>query len=545
MSRSARSAVVARTRRGMSWLWVLVVLVLAGGGTWYFFLRGEEKVPEVQSEFEYVVRRSDFIHEVTELGELRSSQNVEIRCEVESRGGQGVAILELIPEGTYVQPGTVLAKLDSSALEEEYQQQQIVVSASEARVTQARNEYETALIAKQEYLEGTYKQEEQQIRSEILVAEENLRRAEEYLKYSQRLAARGYITPAQLEADRFAVEKARTELETARVKLFVLQNYTKAKMLKQLEAEIQSAQARLKSETRTYQLDLERLKHIEQQIKNCTIVAPTAGEVVYANDRNPRGSEEVAIIEGAFVRERQVMFHLPDPKNMEVRARINETRIALVREGMPATIRLDARRNRPLRGTVSRVERYPIPNRWSSIKNYYCYVKIEETVPGLRPGMSAEVRIRVREEPDVLQIPLYAVVAHGKKHLCVVKTTEGGRVTYTPREIELGPNNERFVIVRSGLKEGEVVMLNPRQYLDLPKTVEDPKQYAQKRRGRRGPGRGGPGGKASRGRPGRRSEQARPGAGGRPPAGSGRPKRPAGQRPGGPRPKRPAGPPAG
>ncbi len=545
MIRPARPFVSGHPRRGVSWLWVLVGILVAGGGVWFFFFRGEKKTAEAQNEFEYVVRRSDFIHEVTELGELRSSHNVEVRCEVESRGGQGVPILELIPEGTYVEPGTVLARLDSSALDVEYQQQQIVVSASEARVTQARNEYETALIAKQEYLEGTYKQEEQQIRSEILVAEENLRRAEEYLKYSQRLAARGYITPAQLEADRFAVEKARTELETARVKLFVLQNYTKAKMLKQLEAEIQSAQARLKSETRTYQLDLERLKHIEQQIKNCTIVAPTAGEVVYANDRNPRGSEEVAIIEGAYVRERQVMFHLPDPKNMEVRARINETRIALVREGMPATIRLDARRNRPLRGTVSKVERYPIPNRWSSIKNYYCYVKIDETVPGLRPGMTAEVRIRVREEPNVLQIPLYAVVAFGKKHLCVVKSTQGGRTVYQRREIELGPSNDRFAIVRSGLKEGEVVMLNPRQYLDLPKTVEDPKEYAKQRRGRRGPPGARGGGK--QGAPGRqdRAGRGRPPQGAGAPGGARRPGRGAGQRPPGPRPKRPSGPPAG
>ncbi len=518
MNASPLRAKAASVRCGKIW-WLLVPVLIAAGVGIYYYLGSGGPDPEETSQFEYTVKRGVFVHEVTEHGELRSSRNVEVRCEVESRGGQGVPILELIPEGTYVQPGTVLARLDSSALEVEYQQQQIVVSASEARMVQARNEYETALIAKQEYLEGTYKQEEQQIRSEILIAEENLRRAQEYLKYSERLAARGYITPAQLEADRFAVEKARTELETARVKLFVLQNYTKAKMLKQLDAEIQSALARLKSETKTYQLDLERLKHIEEQIKKCTVVAPTAGEVVYANDQDRRGGEaEVLIAEGAYVRERQVMFRLPDPKNMEVRARVNETRIALIKEGMPAFIRLDARRDQVLKGVVSKVERYPIPNRWSQVKNYYCHIKILDTIPGLRPGMTAEVRIVVQKIPDVLQVPLYAVVVQGGQQYCVVKTRRGGRVVFEKRAVELGPNNDRFAVVVSGLKEGEVVMLNPRQYFDF--STASTLQKGQGPQAKRAPG---PPGRRSRGQWNRRRG---PGAPARTPRRGPRPGRP-------------------
>ena len=39
------------------------------------------------------------------------------------------------------------------------------------------------------------------------VAKENLRRAEEYLVYSKKLSAKGYVSEAQLEADQFSVEK--------------------------------------------------------------------------------------------------------------------------------------------------------------------------------------------------------------------------------------------------------------------------------------------------------------------------------------------------
>ena len=46
-------------------------------------------------------------------------------------------------------------ELDSSAFKEERTAQQILVNTAAALVVESRNVYETALIAKQEYLDGT------------------------------------------------------------------------------------------------------------------------------------------------------------------------------------------------------------------------------------------------------------------------------------------------------------------------------------------------------------------------------------------------------
>ena len=123
------------------------------------------------------VRRGDFRLEITESGEIESSGNTEVRCEVKSNNTAGTAILRLVPEGTQVKPGDFLVELDSSALDKDRIQQQIVVNTSEAVLTEARSAYETAVLAKQEYMDGTFKQEKEVIESEIFVAEENLRRA--------------------------------------------------------------------------------------------------------------------------------------------------------------------------------------------------------------------------------------------------------------------------------------------------------------------------------------------------------------------------------
>ena len=85
-----------------------------------------------------------------------------------------------MPEGTVVKKGDFLVELDSSALDAQRTTQKIAVNAAKAAEVEAHNTYETAIIAKREYLEGTYLQDRQTIESEVFVAEENLNRAKEY-----------------------------------------------------------------------------------------------------------------------------------------------------------------------------------------------------------------------------------------------------------------------------------------------------------------------------------------------------------------------------
>jgi HlyD family secretion protein len=435
-----------------------VATLLLGVGAWYW-KPWQSKQTFSTTVLTQPVKRDLFIYEVTEQGEIESSSNVEVACEVQSKNSGGTTIIEIVPEGTNVKPGDFLVRLDASALREELSQQQIVCNASEAAVIQAENTLRTAQINRQEYLEGTFRQEEQIILSEMSVAEENLRRAEDYARHSEKLAAKGYVTPLQLEADKFAVEKAKMDLETAKTKLNVLRNYTREKMLSQLEADIKTAEANLKSQQNTHALDLDKLKHVQEQI-----TAPAEGQVVYANKSDRRGSSDVIIEAGSSVRERQVIIRLPDPKRMQVKAKINESRVDRVRPGQPATIRLDAFPDIELTGTVTRVDDYPLAGSWftSSIKEYGTIIQIDEPPPGSRPGMTAEVKIRVEEVPDALQIPVQAVVERGGRHFALVK--EGDELK--SREIQIGSTNDKFVVVREGLQADQQVVVNPRRHLD-------------------------------------------------------------------------------
>jgi multidrug efflux pump subunit AcrA (membrane-fusion protein) len=453
------------------WLVGLGSLSLLLSVSAYFMMGGSrEKVINVLT---HRVARGQFLLDVVEEGEIESSSNVEIRCEVKTLNSSGIMLMEVVDEGTYVEAGDVLVKFDSSALEQDRIQQQILCNTAEAKMVQSKNTWEAAEIAYKEYVEGTFFQEEQTIQSEIFIAEENLRRAQEYVKYSQRLAARGYVTAQQLEGDQFAVEKAKTELATGKTKLRVLQEYTKPKMMKELESAIRTAEATFAADKSSYELELTNLKEIESQIDKCVMKAPQAGQVVHANQEGRRGDNEFVVEPGALVREGQVIIRLPDPSQMQVKAKISESRVNLVKVGMTVTIRLDALDNMMLDGEVVKVNEYPEPSSWfsSSVKEYATWITIISPPKAIRPGLTAEVTIHAEKHDDALILPIQAVHDHGGTLYSFVR--DG--MKWRAQPVEVIGSNDSFVRLAAGLQPGDEVAMAPRTLLevvDLPK-LED------------------------------------------------------------------------
>ncbi|QDT75158.1 macrolide transporter subunit MacA [Lacipirellula limnantheis] len=481
-SSAAKTRASAHRPRGLAsrsgyTLWVVLALVVAAGVAGWSYWAGGDRRPKDFNIVLHNVERDDFALTVTERGEVESAGVTEVISEVKAKNTPGLSILRIVPEGTAVKKGDFLVELDSSALREERTAEQILVNTAAALVVQSRNVYETALIAKEEYLEGTYVQERQTIESEVFVAEENLSRAEEYHEFSKRLAAKGYINQLQLEADKFAVEKSRKELDAAKTKLNVLDNYTKAKMLKTLESDIVIAKAKWESDKNSLELEEEKLKEMDDQIAKCTLTAPKDGTVTYAHNRQNWGGDEFVVKEGAVIRERQAVIRLPDPTKMRVALNVNESLIQYIRQGMPATIAPIGTGGRALRGSVQNINQYAEPGGWrkANVKEYKALVTIDDPAPELRSGMTASVTIRCEEIPNAIQAPVQAIYAHGKDFYAFV-FNDGA---WEARPIKVGPTNDKFFVIEQGLAEGDRVAMNPRAYLEqvkLPELAPENKQ---------------------------------------------------------------------
>lgn len=444
------------------WLLVGMLVVAVAAALGFRYVRPPKAMGPVVT-ITHTVKRGVFKHDVVERGEVESSRNVEVRSEAKPMEWEGLPILEVIEEGSQVKKDEIVVKLDATVWERELVKQKISVNTKKAAMIEAKNKFDAAVIAKKEYLEGTFLQEQQTLLGEAIVAKEKLRRAQEYSAYSERLAARGYVTSQQLEGDAFEVEKAETELTTAETKLRVLRDFTRAKKDIELETAIRTAEAQWNSEQDSYELELDKQKDIEQQIALCTIRAPQDGQVIYANERGDRfGGEDFVVQPGTLVRKDQIILRLPDPAQMQVLTKINEARITLVRAGMKATVRLDALGDATVEGVVTKVNEYPEPSSWfsSQIKEYATFVKIEKPPAGIRPGLTAEVTIHVDRIEDALTVPVQAIVEKNQTYQCIAQDGE----SWKPRTVKIASTNERFALIREGLDEGDIVAMNPRAF---------------------------------------------------------------------------------
>jgi hypothetical protein len=152
----------------------------------------------------------------------------------------------------------------------------------------------------------------------------------------------------------------------------------------------------------------------------------------------------------------------------DIRERFRDHEMQKIADGMRATIRIEAFPDRVLQGHVKSVATVAAQQDWMSadVKNYQTMVAIDESLEGLKPGMSAEVTIHVESsDQNVLTVPIQAVfggVELGLTRKVFVKTPDE---QVLERNVTIGLANEKIVEIKEGLKDGEVVVLNPKAIL--------------------------------------------------------------------------------
>ena len=497
--RGARSARRLSNGRAKLLATTIAGLLLASGvfAAVHFRNTGNGRKPDYVL---HEVKRQELDLLVVERGNLESGKNVDVVCEVEARNQQAPAttILWIIPEGSAVKKGDLLVELDSASLKDQITTQEIKVEQARALfakaetdldITRSQNEsdMDAAEIAVKltdidlrKYLEGDYLQERRGIDGEIVIAEEELKRAEQRLAYSERLAKKGYVSSSEVEADRLAVTKTKTAVDVAREKLRVLDEYTKPRTVTDLtsqrdearrvlgrvrnqsKAKVAQAEAARLAQKLTSEKEETTLRKLQEQLAKCKLTAPIDGMVVYANDPSSsgRGLGQLQIEEGAAVRERQKLIHIPDLHSVLVNVKVHEAKIGHVRPGQPARIEVESMPDKSFHGTVLKVATTADPQSWFSagVQLYTVMVSMDEPVDGLKPGMTAEVEITAGKLPNVIAVPVQAVVERAGQSYCYVIAPN--QKTPELRHVELGPSNDKMIAIQKGVSEDELVVEN-------------------------------------------------------------------------------------
>ena len=117
-------------------------------------------------------------------------------------------------------------------------------------------------------------------------------------------------------------------------------------------------------------------------------------------------------------------------------------------------------------GRVQKVSSFPMPRRWYQAPiEYEVFVEVVEKNPLIRSGLRAKTEIFVERLPNELQIPLSSLFRDQQEEdgYCVF-VKHSNRVEVRP--VQIGSNNDKFVVVKQGLAVGEQVLLDADSYND-------------------------------------------------------------------------------
>ena len=478
-------------RKGLIGAFVIAVLI-GSGIVWLMVFRGGKAARQNVPTF--TVRRGPLTISVVESGTIKARDQRIIKNEVEGR----TSIITLIPEGTRVKEGDLLVELDASSLHDGKIEQEIRVQNTEAAYINAKenlaivtskavsdvNQAELALeFARQDlrkYELGQYPKDVNEVNKRITLAKEELERSEQTLGWSNKLYEEKYLSETERAADEITVKRRRLEYDLAVADLKLLQDFTYPRQIRQFQSDVQQAvsaldrarrkadadkrqaEADLKAKDAEYTRQQTKLIKIEDQLKKTTILAPCDGLVVYATSTKSGLASMLKepLTEGQQVFERQELIYLPIDASTMAEVSVHETSLAKVRIGQPAIVTVETLPGKKFLGTVAMVA--PLPDSAGmflnpDLKVFKTQINLETDDSALRPGTTCRTEIIVEKYDDAVYVPVQAVTRVAGDTM--VYLPKGDSVV--PRRVEIGMDNNRMIRIISGLKEGEVVLLDP------------------------------------------------------------------------------------
>lgn len=216
----------------------------------------------------------------------------------------------------------------------------------------------------------------------------------------------------------------------------------------------QARTARLQAETHRheYQAALALVEQARAQWRHTLILAPVKG-IIARRYVDP----------GEFVAPGQVAFTLVAPGQTWVVAKVDDEDAGKIRLHEPVEITARAYPDRIFRGQILEIGALAEPKERLSERARIVRVKVRVEDPQglLKPGMEVDVRGEPLLKANTLLVPNDALVEEeGGTFLWVVNEGQALR-----RRVETGFSNYEFTEIRSGLREGEEVVVRGKERL--------------------------------------------------------------------------------
>jgi HlyD family secretion protein len=399
-----------------------------------------------------MVRRGPLTAHLTTAGTLRPVQSITYRSPLMGREAE---ITELVPEGTRVNEGDLLVRLDTTELEREVERARQEVRQTQLEIQVADIEHQEAEAAVTGVSQGEGALTVEETRTRLQLAEKKVDRLRQEYEQLKPLMEQGFITRDELKKTADELEQSEQEVALTRKRANVVikllhprDSHRAALQLAQRASALENARAKAH--------DAEaRLKLLLDQVENCRIYARRPGLAVYEEFLSASPRRKIRV--GDRVTVSQGIVTIPDVNRMLLEASVSEAEVHRVHQGQPAVVRVEAFPDLRLAGRVTRVGTLarPAGDRPFEDKRFDLIVELDSTPEDLRPEMSARADIVVGTRSDVILVPINAVFAQRGAFVAHVVRPSGVET----RAVLVGASSDVLVEIVGGLTEGERVLL--------------------------------------------------------------------------------------
>lgn len=469
----------------MKWYWYLL---LCSAGIAIFLLWPVSSPLPISIK----VARQNLRVDVPAGGKLYASKSTTITCPLR----RDTEIISIVPEGSLVKKGDVVLEFNDAQLSYQVKENELRLKTREMEQREAEalfaaekekmlaqiesfkvdvaiadldlqekknqptpdelelaeKEYQHAQIvmtmARQEYKRITQDAKLTLIDEELYALEKSLQDATS----AYRKAELEYALVAS-GAHPYVIEKIAVEKKK---KLLELQEVEKAMpdKMRQLQSQVDQAITRVKQARN--QLDKAREEWQKTKVK-----APSDGLVVYC----VRWGTKIAVGQKYWMG--IPLLDIPDLSVMEMRSKVLERQIGLVKKGQQVTVMVDSIPGKQFDGKVTKIGKVAVDTsenevvgffdskNKTGIKVFEVTIRLEAIDSLLLPQMTAIAKIHVQELKQVLVLPKFAVFSKDNQYW--VWIAEGGKLA--KRDVVVGASNEIGIVIEKGLRENEQVYL--------------------------------------------------------------------------------------
>ncbi|MCX6227951.1 MAG: hypothetical protein NTV75_02020 [Bacteroidia bacterium] len=371
----------------------------------------------------YKVKRENFESIIACKGEIQSEKSTlitipeifgDVTLELyESR------IKDLIPEGSIVKQGDYVALLDQGTIKQYKEANEEILKKEAFELTDSKIDSAVDLVALRQDLE--------QFTFDVKVKKIELEQSVYESPAYQRKAAMAYERTSMLYDEKYRA-------------YLILQKSLRIRIQRDEEVI-----RKLRLKDKNYGIAFEQAR----------IKAPKDGMLIYGRTFGRSGPRKITI-EAMVSMHSPTIATLPELSVLNSETYVEEIYISKIKIGDSARVFVDALKNEQRIGVISSISNVGQEMVGFDSKVFKVNIRIASEKNKIKPAMTTNNEIIIAKESNVLVIPRTALILENGKSFVITKGFGENR----KKEVIAGTKSDKQVVIKSGLMDGELILLN-------------------------------------------------------------------------------------